>query len=366
MTIVIFIIVLVLLILVHELGHFLVAKYFGIRVDEFGIGFPPKVASLFWWKGTEFTFNAIPFGGFVKIFGENPDEESLEGEDKERSMVNKNRAIQSAVLLAGVTFNALFAGVLIIFAFMIGVPAASDMYDEEHISDPRATVVSVLPDSPAERAGFEARDILLQVRDNGEVQDITRSADLSEFVTDRGGSEVTITFERDGTEREMSVVPEEAVTDEEGAAVGLGIQSVGVVSFSPLSAVWEGSKHTVILTGVITVELVRFIGQAVTGTADFSEVAGPVGIVSLVGDAWTVGFAYLMYFTAIISLHLAIINLFPFPALDGGRLLFVGIEAITRKQISPVIANGLNVIGFVLLILLMVIITINDVSNLLG
>ncbi len=109
-----------------------------------------------------------------------------------------------------------------------------------------------------------------------------------------------------------------------------------------------------------------FIVNIFTGSADFSEIAGPVGIVGLVGDAWDVGFAYLLYFTAVISLHLAVINLLPFPALDGGRLLFVGIESVTRRAIKPQIANALNGLGFILLILLMIVVTLNDFSRLFG
>ena len=122
MSVIIFIVILALLILVHEFGHFIVAVKSGIKVTEFGIGFPPRLVTLFRWKETAFTLNAIPFGGFVKIFGENPDEESVEGPERNRSFVHKPKWIQAAVLVAGVTFNVLFAWILISIGFMSGLP----------------------------------------------------------------------------------------------------------------------------------------------------------------------------------------------------------------------------------------------------
>ncbi len=367
MTILIFIAVLVLLILVHELGHFLAAKYFKIRVDEFGIGFPPRLKTLFWWGETRFTLNAIPFGGFVKIFGEDPDEESIEGPEKERSFVHKSRAVQAVVLTAGVFFNALLAALFIVTAFMIGIPVSDGVYDEKYVKDPRVNVVHVVDDSPALLAGFEVGDVLLEVRSGeGEVRQIERPEDLSGFLENRAGEEVFISYERDDEEKEVSLIPQTDAVDEGAATVGLGISTVGLVSFPPHLALYEGFKHTAELTAVIAVELVRFIGNALTGQADFSQVAGPVGIVGLVGDAWAVGFAFLLYFTAVISLHLTIINLFPFPALDGGRLLFVAIESVIRRPIDPKISNALNGLGFILLIVLMIAITAHDITRIFG
>lgn len=362
MTIVIFIAILVLLILVHELGHFLAAKYFKIRVDEFGIGFPPRLKTLFWWGETRFTLNAIPFGGFVKIFGEDPDEESIEGPEKERSFSNKNRAVQAVVLISGVVFNAILAFVFISVAFAIGIPASEDSYDEKYIKDPQVVVVHVEEDSPAQSAGLEVGDVFLSVTyEDGATLDVESASGFSQLMEGRVGKEILISYERKGEKGEALVVPEKGIFEIEDVAIGVGMSTVGVVSFPVHIAFFEGFKHTVNLTAVIAVELVRFLGNVLSGGADFSKVAGPVGIVGLVGDAWSAGFAFLLYFTAIISLHLTIINLFPFPALDGGRLLFVAIEAIMRKDINPRVANALNGLGFILLILLMIAVTVSDV-----
>lgn len=367
MSIIIFIVVLVLLILVHELGHFLAAKFFDIKTEEFGIGFPPRIKTLFWWGETRFTLNAVPFGGFVKIFGEDPTEESLEGPDKERSFVNKNRAVQAVVLFAGVFFNALLAILFIFLAFSMGIPVSEGTYDSKYIEDTEVTVMSVLEDSPAYLAGIETSDVLLGVQDvKGEDVSIKDNEDLSVFLRTRADEDVTIYYERDGVENEVILSSQEDLVEEGVPAIGVGINVVGTVNFPLHIALMESVKHSYDLVVLITVELTAFITNIFTGGADFSEIAGPVGIVGLVGDAWSVGFAYLLYFTAVISLHLTVINLLPFPALDGGRLLFVGIESVTRKTIKPQIANVLNTLGFIFLILLMLAVTVNDLSRLFG
>lgn len=366
MTIILFIVVLVVLILVHEFGHLLAAKYFNIRADEFGVGFPPRLLTLFWWGETRFSLNAIPFGGFVKIFGEDPNEESVTGPDSERSFVNKNRSIQAAVLVSGVLFNALLAFILIVLAFIGGIPATEDSYDIELLENPQTTVVSVMDNSPAEAAGILPGDVITGIEVNGEMYDVLGSVSVSEIIGDSVGEEVFISYSREDEDIRTSITPEKDVIGSDVVGIGVGMSTVGMISFPPHIAMVEGAKHTVELTGVIAVELTRFIVNAVTGGADFSEVAGPVGIVTLVGDAWSVGFAFLLYFVAVISLHLTIINLLPFPALDGGRLLFVVFEAVTRRTINSKVANALNGLGFIILILLMIAVTVNDITRLFG
>src|SRR3989344_6729883 len=148
MSVIIFIIILSILVVVHELGHFLIAKTFGIRVDEFGLGFPPRAKKLFTWKDTPFTLNWLPFGGFVKIFGENPEQANLIVQD---SFQSKNRGIQSSVLVAGVFGNFLFAWLLISLGFITGLPVSPDF--QIPIESPRTIITLVLPESPAELAG---------------------------------------------------------------------------------------------------------------------------------------------------------------------------------------------------------------------
>lgn len=253
MSIIIFIISLAVLILVHECGHFLVAKWAGIRVDEFGLGFPPKI----WSKKvgeTTYTLNLIPFGGFVKIFGEDPHKEDILEKDRYRSMYYKPKWVQALVLFAGVAFNIIFAWLLISFSFMFKLP--------------------------------------------------------------------------------------------------------------PHLALLQGLQTTYFLIENTTVGLGHFLWNIITLKADFSQVSGPVGIAKVVEQAQSLGFRYLMSLIALISVNLAVLNLVPFPALDGGRLLFILVEVIIGRPISSSFVRWANAIGFLLLIVLMIFVTSHDILRL--
>lgn len=362
MTIIIFIIILAVLILVHEFGHFIVARKFGIRVDEFGIGFPPKLLSLFKWKETEFTLNAIPFGGFVKIFGEDPDNESIEGPDRDKSFALKNRAIQAAVLFAGVFFNILFAWILFSVGFIYGMPAVLD--EPDPTGNSKLMILNVLPNSPAEKAGISMGDEIISVTSGENILEEINPLGISNFINQSQG-EITISLLRDEEEKVLEILPTEGIIKER-IAIGVDMGYFSILKLPIHEAFWEGTKRTGILLYAVTIGLWEFLSSAVLGKADFSQIAGPVGIVGLVGDASNMGFIYLVNFTAIISLNLAIINLIPIPALDGGRLFFVLIEAISRKRINPSISNTLNALGFLILIGLMVVVTFFDISRLFG
>lgn len=369
MSILIFLLVLIILILVHELGHFAVAKFFGIRVDEFGLGFPPKLFGKRYGE-TEYTVNALPIGGFVRIYGEDPTVEHIEGPDRARSFVGKPRLIQAAVLVAGVAMNVLLAWVLFTAGFLFGMP--STLSPEEAQQDPNARllVTSVLPGSPAE-AVLHASDEIVRVESAGGVIEATDHTLLpSEVAENIGASEgatLYVTVRRHGEEEIVSLTPRQGIIpdDPERYATGFSMAIAGTITLPLHKALYEGGAMTLGMLRDVALGLVTLVSGAVTGTADLSQVSGPVGIVGLVGDAAALGFAYLITFTAFISLNLAVINLLPFPALDGGRLLFVMIEAVTRRSIKPVVANTLNRVGFIALLLLMVVVTWHDVARLL-
>jgi regulator of sigma E protease len=365
MSIIIFIIVLVALILVHEFGHFIVAKKSGIRVDEFGFGFPPR-AWRFWKKGeTEYTLNWIPFGGFVKIFGENPDEESLRGPDSDRSFVNKSKWTQAAVLIAGVFFNIIFAWFLFFIVFVIGSPATISEDEIENARDIRLLIAEVVPNSPASLAGLEAGDEILGITSGNTALERLIPSEVSSFIEKHGERELTMSLKRGVDNIELTSTPQAGVIVEEPerAVLGISMGLVGLVSYPLPTALWKSIIFTIEITGLIAVSLFSFFASAFTLTADLSQVAGPVGIVGLVGEASTLGFVFLLNFTAFISINLAIINLLPFPALDGGRLFFLLIETIKGSPIQPRVANTANTIGFTLLILLMLLITYSDIAR---
>lgn len=357
MSIVIFIIILSALIVVHELGHFLVAKRFGIRVDEFGLGFPPRARKLFIWKDTPFTLNWLPFGGFVKIFGENPAEKNeILASDNFQS---KHRGIQASVLAAGVVGNFLFAWFLISLGFVTGLPAPESL--SLPIENVRTVITTVLPISPAFSAGIKSGDAVVSLSRNG-INALLSPEEISNFIA-QSLEPIIFEVERGGQVSKKTVVPENGIVPDR-PAVGISMDAIGIVKLSPPKAIWYGLKTTSELTFLTSQAIGAFILDALGGRADFSSVTGPVGIVGMVGDMRELGFAYLLTFTALLSINLTVINLLPLPAIDGGRLLVVGIESVSRRSIPPRIFNLLNTIGFALLIILMLVITAQDVRHL--
>jgi len=369
MNIILFLLIIGVLVLVHEFGHFIVAKKSGIRVDEFAIGFPPKLFS--WKRGeTRYALNLIPFGGYVKIFGENPDQDSLQGPDKKRSFVHKPRYIQAAVLVAGVMMNVLFAWVLFSVAIMIGLPAPSGYAGDKQLVDSKTAVVAVFPDTPAEKVGLKTGDAILSIAvldQNGAVtKDIIQnggSEAVQKFIGSHGEAPLKLTLSRKNEIKELIATPVTGLV-EGRAALGISLGQVGILKLPFFESFIEGAKISYYMLGTIAVGLYELVKSGIMGQGDFSQVSGPVGIVGMVGEAQAVSFTYLLSFVAMISLNLAVINLLPFPALDGGRLLFVALEGITRRKIKPQIANALNIGGFAVLMLLMVVVTYQDILKL--
>jgi len=356
MTVLAFLIVIVFLVLVHELGHFLAAKQSGMRVDEFGIGFPPRIWSTK--RGeTEYSINALPFGGFVKIYGENGIEE---GNDKERAFVHTSRYKQAITLAAGVAFNFLFAWLLISGGYMAGLPTSVQV--DARAENPELLVTHVVPQSPAEEAGFQPGDAIRRVAVRDEVAALSPQAS-SAFITAHPDDEIVFTVMRGGDMVTLSAEPDVAEGHQE-EIIGIGMDMIGTLSLPVHEALYEGGKATINMSEAIAVGLAGFVRDAIAGEADTESLTGPIGIAGLAGDALEIGFVNFIMFMAIISIHLAILNLLPIPALDGGRLLFLAIEAICNRPISPRVAGAVNFAGFVLLILLMIVVTYRDIVNL--
>lgn len=380
-TVIIFLIVLAVLIFVHELGHFLAARSAGIRVDAFKIGFGPRI---FYWKRgeTEYGINLIPFGGFVKIHGENPDQDAVDGPDAARSFVNKSRPKQVMVLVAGVFFNFLFAWLLYSVAFMSGVIAPYDGFGKyaDRFSDERVMVTGVDKGGPADLAGFEEGDVIRRVTKPASVSssDVVISAtttsigfagkvnvsDIQEMVSSSGGRLLRFDIERADATSTIAVNAVAGLRDDnEVYAIGIAMHEVADLRLPFFTSIGEGFRYTLIMIRETVKGLALFIGNIFQGTANFADVAGPVGIAGIVGDAANLGFTYLIMITALISINLGVINLIPFPALDGGRTLFVIIEGVIRRRISMKFTNAVNAVGFILLMLLMVVVTYKDIAK---
>lgn len=353
---------------VHEFGHFLMAKKAGVRVDEFGFGYPPRALVIGRKWGTLFTLNWIPFGGFVKIFGEDYEPPSLEESGLDKSKENLNftqvsKKWQAVILAAGVTCNILFAWFLFSLGFMIGLPTPVENDYGVAVKNPVLTVIEILPNSPAQKIGLKSGDKIKEIYlPDGEILKDLSPEGVSNFINNSSG-EIGMAVDRGGKKFDFKLTPETGITEGK-KIIGISMDMVGTLSLPIHKAIYEGGRATFEITYLTVDGIVNLIKEGIRGKADMSQVAGPVGIIGLVGDASRLGLAYLLTFTALISINLAIINLVPFPALDGGRILFVAIEGITKRRINPKVASVLNTVGFFILIALMLIVTYRDILRL--
>ncbi|MCX6787604.1 MAG: M50 family metallopeptidase [Candidatus Kaiserbacteria bacterium] len=372
MTILIFILVIVALILVHEFGHFVVAKLSGMRVDEFGLGYPPRAFTIATVGETSYTLNWLPFGGFVKIYGE--DALSPASAKDARAFSSKPRILQALVLVAGIAMNLLFAYVLITGALIAGTPRSLDESELASASSMELMVANVLPGTPAARAGLVAGDSIMSAKDAkrewlpstalGTSVPLPKS--FSAFIAASGGKDVSLTVKSKTGERVITAIPAEGLIDNEPFrhALGIEVATVGVLPLSFGAAIVEGAHLTWSATKMTALGLGHFFYGILTLSADLSQVSGPIGIAGAVGSASSQGFGDLLSIMAIISINLALINLIPVPALDGGRLLFVIIESVIRRPIKASIAGSINMVGFAFLILLMLVVTAHDIFKL--
>lgn len=361
---IIFIIILSVLILAHEWGHFIAAKLSGMRVDEFGLGFPPTLLSFK--KGeTKYTLNLIPFGGFVKIYGEEAEEEGsgIEDPDKNRKFSSRPLIAQAFVMVAGVLFNFILAWLLFSVGFMVGFPSAVTDQTAPYIEESSVIVTSVLPNSPAEEAGLEPGMNILSLSGAGGETIVENPNDVSSFIESAQESFVIKTQFGEEEVQDITITPREGILDGR-PAIGITMDEIGTIQLPPHLALWSGIDRTVNLTLLTVQGIWGILSDAVVGEGSFDSVSGPIGIYNLVGEASRLGFAYLIGFTAIISISLGVINLAPFPALDGGRLVLLIVEAVKGSPIKPIVANTINYVGFMVLIALMVLVSYGDLLKL--
>ncbi|GAB1476694.1 RIP metalloprotease RseP [Bacillota bacterium] len=328
-TIIYAVLIFCLLIFVHELGHFAAAKSVGVRVNEFAIGMGP---SLFGWaKGeTRYSIRAFPIGGFVKMEGEDEDSEDP------RAFNNKTAPRKALVLFAGSFMNLVTAVILItILAMAIGM--TSNVIDE------------VSAGYPAEAAGLKAGDRIVNI----DGKDVESWEEVTGQLSAGTGDTVAITVIREG--KEVSLVSAVAFNDDGRRIIGITSRlehSVGRSFTAGITGTWDMAK-----------EMVKYIGLLFTGRGSMDDLVGPVGIVSIINDQAKMGIFYIINLTALISLNLAIVNMLPLPALDGGRLLFLGIGQLTGKRISDSVESKIHFAGLMLLFALMIYLVINDVDR---
>lgn len=345
----VFIIILGLIVFVHEFGHFIVAKRSGMRVEEFGFGFPPRIFGVK--RGdTVYSVNWVPLGGFVKIKGENG-----EGEGDSDSFISKSIPRRAAVMLAGVTMNVILAFVLLSFGYAIGIPQALDAPKAGAIVDNATVRVGgVRPGSPADKAGLKTDDVILAMDGSS-----AENADALRQAIRSGSGDIKVKISRGGTESELVATPE--VLSETGTrGLGLELFDVGNVRYPWYLAPVRGAEATLSMLISIAMSFYGLIAGIFAGAGVPAAVSGPVGIAVYTGDAVKIGFRYLIEFTAFLSLNLAVLNAIPFPALDGGRFLFIVVEAIRRRPVSRRVEGIVHQVGFALLMLLILAVTYRD------
>lgn len=332
MTIIVALILFGIIILIHELGHFIFAKRSGIKVHEFAIGMGPKIFSIK--KDTEYSIRLLPLGGFISMEGED------EASNDPRAFSNKRLSQRAATIFAGPLFNIIFAIIILIPVFL-------------YSGFPTTTLADTIDGGVAKAAGIKAGDTIQAI--NG--IEVSSWEEITSIINSSEGEELDITINRDKQTKEISVTPQKG---ENGYVIGIQTK----VDKSFIGSI----KAAVQINITMMVQMFKFLGQVVTGTVPggiSNSVAGPVGVIGMVSNAAKTGFINVMYFASMISLNLGIINLLPIPALDGSRLALIGLEAIRGgKKLDPNKEATVHAVGFLALMAFMLFITYKDILRL--
>lgn len=352
-TILVFAVLLLALVMVHEWGHLMAAKKAGCRVEEFGFGFPPRLFSITW-HDTRYSFNLLPLGGFVKIEGENMDDPT----PGPTSFASKSPGWRIFILAAGVIMNVVFAGFLLSVQAGIGMPMVVTEENRASLVDLKTYFLDVSENSPAMAAGLKPLDRVVRVNE-------IDSPSIEQFqaeVAQTRGKEMTLEIERQGVHETISVTPRENPPVNEGA-LGVGLAATGLERSVWWKAPFVGIQRTAEMLIAIVVQFSALIGRLASGGGVGETLTGPVGIAVYTNEVTQMGLPYILEFGALISLNLALINILPLPALDGGRILFVILEKIAGRRFPGKVEQITHTVGFALLIMLMIAITFRDVQR---
>jgi regulator of sigma E protease len=343
------IILLGILIFAHELGHFLMAKYSGVGVERFQLGFGPKLIGKRWGE-TEYRLSLIPLGGLVKLVGESETDE-LSEEDQKRSFLKQPVGKRMGIVVAGPFFNVLLAILIFTVVFMVGIPALTNQ------------VGSVQPGTAAFEAGIVAGDYIVAI----DGKKISRWDELAEFVGQSGGRALRITLERHGRPVEVTLQPRlmrvRNIFGEETASYKIGVApspDTVIRRMNPFQAFWHSLKQTWLITKLTMVSIVKIL----EGVISPRTLGGPILIAQIAGAQVKEGIIPFVLFMALLSINLAVLNILPIPVLDGGHLLFYLIEAVTGREVSLKWRETAQQIGFVFLVILMIFVIMMDIERL--
>lgn len=377
MVIFIFIFIIGLLIFVHELGHFIAAKRAGVAVEEFGLGFPPRLFSI---KKNEtvYSLNLLPLGGFVKLYGEDGQvvKSTSCPENKGKSFVAKSVWQRSKIVLAGTTMNLILGIVLLAIGYKLGLPTAF----EQATPNTKVQIIAVSPSSPAESIGLKIGDTVKEFQlslpdqqaENSLVSSVSPAGgqflvsdvkELQENIDKYKGQKIELKIERGNQIMNFSLIPRANPPVNEGP-IGVGLANIGIMAYPWHEAIIKATVSVVALIVAIFSALGNLLLGLFGSGHVGADVTGPIGIFTLTEQFTKLGFVYLLQLTALLTINLAVINILPFPALDGGRLLFLLIEKIKKSPINQNTEKTINSLGFIFLILLMAIITFRDITKL--
>ncbi|MCE9643557.1 MAG: RIP metalloprotease RseP [Candidatus Andersenbacteria bacterium] len=355
--ILIFIAMLLVLVLVHEWGHFFVAKKAGCKVEEFGFGFPPRLLSKTW-RGTLYSLNLFPIGGFVKIEGENMEELPDGEKPSQTSFASKSAWWRIAILSAGVIMNLLFAVVLLSVESAIGAPTLVTEKNASTLTDKKTYTVEVAKDSPAQQAGMQVYDRIVSIN-NVQAPSLTT---VQQITRDNAGKQIQMQLDRNGQDLSVTVTPRVNPPEGQGA-LGISLSETGLEKSPIYLAPIKGIERTGIMAWTILSQFGILIAKLFEHQSVGQALTGPIGIAIYTKQAVAMGLSYFLEFAAMISINLAIINILPIPALDGGRILFVGIEKLVGRKRTASVEQYAHTIGFIALIALMLFITFKDIHH---
>ncbi len=362
-TIIIVFISIISLMALHEFGHFIVAKKFGVKVEEFGIGYPPRLFGKKFGE-TLYSINLLPFGAFVRIPGEDGEDSSLEDS---RSFQGKPAWQRVLIILGGVASFWIIAVILLSIVFGMGTSQAISDEETGSLVNPRVQILAVSAGSPAETAGIRVGDTITKIQNpKSKIQkEIGKVIEVQEFIETNKGEEVILTIQRGKEIFPVSLVPRVSPPENEGA-MGVALVRTAEKSYSWYEAPIKGIEATFSLTGAVIKGWGQVLESLIQGRGlpKGVQLMGPIGLGSLMTQAAQVGVNYFLQFVAIISVYLAIFNILPIPALDGGKLLFLGIEKIKGSPVNQKIEQNITTAFFGLLILLMILVTIKDIARL--
>ena len=353
-TIIFFILLLGVLVLVHEWGHFVVARKFGVRVEEFAFGFPPRLASITR-RGTRYALNLFPIGGYVKIFGEG-------GEDARDPASFSSRPLwqRFSIIAAGVVMNFVLAWFLFSLGHGLGLPTVLD--EGQAAEHATVTIIGISPGSPAEQAGLKFGDAIQKLEIGNENSEIGEIGEVQKFIEAHRGEEVKVVVGRAKSLVEVRLTPRVSPPEGEGP-LGIAMARIAVVRSPWWRAPWDGLKTTVNAVAAIAVALGRIAAEAVSEGRVSADVTGPVGIFAFAHESRRLGLVYLLELAGVLSINLAFLNILPIPALDGGRILFLFIEGVRGARMNQRLEQAIHTVGFAILLLLMAAITYRDIAR---